>query len=135
MHGYRVAMEAERMPIPASYVRHGEFTYRSGLQGAAALLDLAEPPTTIFAGNDEIALGVIETARTRGRHIPEDLSIVGVNDTLLARMASPSLTAMRQPLRERGTIALRTALRLANGEKTQLVVRDSTAPPGHAGRR
>src|SRR3954452_6037441 len=50
---------------------------------------------TIFAGNDEIALGVIETARTRGRPIPEDLSIVGFDDTLLARMASPSLTALR----------------------------------------
>ncbi|MFL6077105.1 MAG: LacI family DNA-binding transcriptional regulator [Mycobacteriales bacterium] len=144
MHGYRAAMEAESMPIPASYVRHGEFTYQSGLQGAAALLDLAEPPTAIFAGNDEIALGVIETARTRGRPIPEDLSIVGFDDTLLARMASPSLTAVRQPLREMGAVALRTALRLANGEKieshhvelaTQLVVRDSTAPPGHAGRR
>src|SRR4051794_30143813 len=89
----------------ASYVPHGEFTHQSGLQGAAALLDLAEPPTTIFAGNDEIALGVIETARTRGRPIPEDLSIVGFDDTLLARMASPSLTAVRQPLREMGTIA------------------------------
>lgn len=137
MHGYRAAMEAEDARIPRSYVRAGEFTYQSGQHAAIALLDLAEPPTAIFAGNDEIALGIIETARARGLRVPEDLSIVGFDDTLLARMAAPPLTTVRQPLREMGAVALRTALRLANGEKveshhvelaTDLVVRDSTAP-------
>ncbi|WP_198046966.1 LacI family DNA-binding transcriptional regulator [Kutzneria sp. 744] len=137
MHGYRAAMEAEKTPVPRSYVRPGEFTYQTGLLGTEALLDLTEPPTAIFAGNDEIALGVIETARTRGLRIPEDLSVVGFDDTLLARMASPPLTTVRQPLREMGGVALRTALRLADGEKieshhielaTELVVRNSTAP-------
>ncbi|MFC0541835.1 LacI family DNA-binding transcriptional regulator [Kutzneria chonburiensis] len=136
-HGYRAAMEAAKAPVARGYVRPGEFTYQNGLLGAAALLDLAEPPTAIFAGNDEIALGVIETARARGLRIPEDLSVVGFDDTLLARMASPPLTTMRQPLREMGRVALRTALRLADGEKieshhielaTELVVRGSTAP-------
>ncbi|HEY3502016.1 MAG TPA: LacI family DNA-binding transcriptional regulator [Actinocatenispora sp.] len=137
MHGYRAAMEAEDARIPPTYVRSGEFNYQSGQHVAAALLDLAEPPTAVFAGNDEIALGIIETARSRGLRIPEDLSIVGFDDTLLARMAAPPLTTVRQPLREMGAVALRTALRLANGEKveshhvelaTDLVVRDSTAP-------
>lgn len=139
MHGYRAAMEAEKVPVPRSCVRPGDFTYQSGLLGAAALLDLAEPPTAIFAGNDEIALGVIEAARTRGLRIPEDLSVVGFDDTLLARMASPPLTTVRQPLREMGGVALRTALRLAGREKieshyvelaTELVVRRSTLPVG-----
>lgn len=144
MHGYRAAMEAEHTPIPRGYIRPGEFNYQAGSQGAAALLDLAEPPTAIFAGNDEIALGVIETARTRGLRIPDDLSLIGFDDTLLARMASPPLTTIRQPLREMGAVALRTALRLANGETidshhvelaTQLVVRDSTAPAPRLPRR
>ncbi|MFE6286195.1 LacI family DNA-binding transcriptional regulator [Streptomyces sp. NPDC057877] len=139
MHGYRAAMEAEGAPVPQPYVRPGEFTYETGLLGAAALLDLDDPPTAIFTGNDEIALGVIETARARGLRIPEDLSVVGFDDTHLAQMASPPLTTVRQPLREMGAAALRTALRLANGEKaeshhielaTELVVRASTAPPG-----
>jgi LacI family transcriptional regulator len=138
MHGYRAAMEAEGAPVPDAYVRPGEFMYGTGLLGAAALLDLEEPPTAVFAGNDEIALGVIETARARGLRVPEDLSVVGFDDTNLARMASPPLTTVRQPLREMGAAALRTALRLANGEKaeshhielaTELVVRASTAPP------
>jgi LacI family transcriptional regulator len=136
-HGYRAAMEARKEPVPGPYVRHGEFTYQTGVLGAAALLDLTDPPTAVFAGNEEIALGIIETARTRGLRVPEDLSVVGFDDTLLARMASPPLTTVRQPLREMGGVALRTALRLADGEKleshhvelaTELVVRASTAP-------
>ncbi|WP_255948345.1 LacI family DNA-binding transcriptional regulator [Streptomyces odontomachi] len=138
VHGYRAAMEAEGAPVPDAYVQPGDFTYGAGLLGAAALLDLEAPPTAIFAGNDEIALGVVETARARGLRVPEDLSVVGFDDTNLARMASPPLTTVRQPLREMGGAALRTALRVANGEKleshhielaTELVVRASTAPP------
>jgi LacI family transcriptional regulator len=137
VHGYRAAMEAEKVPVLRSYVRPGEFAYRTGVTGAAALLDLGKPPTAVVAGNDEIALGVIETARTRGMRVPEDLSVVGFDDTRLAQMASPPLTTIRQPLREMGGVALRTALRLAGGEKleshhielaTELVVRASTAP-------
>ncbi|MGM0354603.1 LacI family DNA-binding transcriptional regulator, partial [Streptomyces sp. ECR3] len=138
MHGYRAAMEAEGAKVPESYVRPGEFTYATGLHGAAGLLDLPEPPTAVFAGNDDIAVGVIEAARARGMRVPEDLSVVGFDDTSLAEMASPPLTTVRQPLREMGGAALRTALRLANGETieshhielaTALVVRTSTAPP------
>jgi LacI family transcriptional regulator len=137
VHGYRAALEAREVPVADEYIRSGEFTYQTGVRGAAALLDLPEPPTAVFAGNDEIALGVVETARTRGLRVPEDLSVVGFDDTLLARVASPPLTTVRQPLREMGGVALRTALRLADGEKleshhvelaTELVVRASTAP-------
>ncbi|MFD7466154.1 LacI family DNA-binding transcriptional regulator [Streptomyces tendae] len=138
LHGYRAAMEAGGVPVPDAYTRPGEFTYETGLFGAAALLDLDEPPTAVFAGNDEIAVGVVEAARARGLRVPEDLSVVGFDDTSLARTASPPLTTVRQPLREMGGAALRTALRLAKGERvdshhielaTELVVRASTAPP------
>jgi LacI family transcriptional regulator len=90
----------------------------------------------VFAGSDEMALGVIEAARVRGLRVPEDLSVVGFDDTQIARLASPPLTTVRQPLREIGAIALHRALRLAAGEKvdshhielaTELVVRGSTA--------
>jgi LacI family transcriptional regulator len=102
------------------------------------LLDLPQPPTSVFAGNDETAAGVVEAARARGMRVPEDLSVVGFDDTYVARLASPPLTTVRQPLREMGGVALRTAIRLAAGEKldshhvelaTELVVRGSTGPP------
>jgi LacI family transcriptional regulator len=138
MHGYRGAMEADRAPIPDGYVRTGRFSYEHGLAGGAALLDLPQPPTAVFAASDEAALGVIEAARGRGLRIPEDLSVVGFDDTPVARLAAPPLTTVRQPLREMGAVAVRTALRLAAGEPvdshhvelaTELVVRHSTARP------
>ncbi|WP_188189913.1 LacI family DNA-binding transcriptional regulator [Nonomuraea sp. SYSU D8015] len=136
MHGYRAALEAEGVPVPPGYTRFGHFHYQDGLESGGAVLDLPEPPTAIFVGCDESALGVMEAARMRGLRIPEDLSIVGFDDTQIARMASPPLTTVRQPLREMGAVALRTALRLAAGEKidshhvelaTELIVRGSTA--------
>ena len=136
MHGYRAALEAEGIKIPPAYVRAGRFLYSDGLAGAAALLELPEPPTAIFAGSDEAAAGVIEAARSRGLRVPQDLSVVGFDDTQIARFASPPLTTVRQPLREMGAVAVRTALRLAANEKldshhvelaTELVVRHSTA--------
>jgi LacI family transcriptional regulator len=138
LHGYRGAMEAWGVSVPADYVRTGRFSYEHGFAGGAALLDLPRPPTAVFAGSDETALGVIEAARGRGLRIPEDLSVVGFDDTPVARLAAPPLTTVRQPLREMGAVAVRTALRLSAGERvdshhvelaTELVVRRSTAPP------
>ncbi|MEU7878559.1 LacI family DNA-binding transcriptional regulator [Microbispora bryophytorum] len=141
LHGYRAAMEAGDASVPPGYVRTGHFHYHDGMTGGTALLDLPEAPSAIFAGCDDIALGVLEAARARGLRVPEDLSIVGFDDTQIARMASPPLTTVRQPLREMGAVAVRTALRLAAGEQveshhvelaTELVVRGSTAP-AHTG--
>jgi LacI family transcriptional regulator len=143
LHGYRAALETEGAAVPPGYVRTGRFLFQDGLAGGAALLDLPQPPTAVFAGSDETAAGVIEAARARGLRVPEELSVVGFDDTQVARFASPPLTTVRQPLREMGGVALRTALRLAAGEKleshhvelaTELVVRHSTAGPRRARR-
>lgn len=139
LQGYRGAMEAASAPVLDGYVRAGYFVYQNGLDEGTALLDLPEPPSAVFAGSDEMALGVIEAARVRGRRVPEDLSVVGFDDTQAARLSSPPLTTVRQPLREIGAVALRSALRLAAGEKvdshhielaTELIVRGSTASVG-----
>jgi LacI family transcriptional regulator len=144
MHGYRGAMEAGGAPVPDGYVRPGRFSYEHGIAGGAALLDLPRPPTAVFAGSDETALGAIEAARGRGLRIPDDLSVVGFDDTPVARLAAPPLTTVRQPLREMGAVAVRTALRLAAGKRvdshhvelaTELVVRQSTARPPPSGDR
>ncbi|MGY1605399.1 substrate-binding domain-containing protein [Geodermatophilus sp. SYSU D00815] len=140
LHGYRAAMDAAGAAVPPEYVRFGGFLHADGLAQGGALLDLPEPPTAVFAGSDETAVGVLEAARARGLRIPEDLSVVGFDDTAVARLSSPALTTVRQPLQEMGQVALRTAMQLADGEAiashhvelaTELVVRQSAAPaPG-----
>jgi len=137
LSGFRSAMEAAGAAVPKHYVWQRDFLYDDGVAGGTVLLDLPDRPTAIFAGSDEVALGVMEAARARGLRIPEDLSVVGFDDTQVARLASPPLTTVKQPLREMGAVALRTALRLAAGETvdshhvelaTTLIVRGSAAP-------
>ena len=135
--GFRSALEAAGVDLPEEYVHSTQdFHYEDGIQGAPGLLSLVQRPTAIFAASDELARGVIEAARSVGLSVPEDLSIVGFDDTEIARIASPPLTTVRQPLQEMGAVALRTVLRLLAGEKiesnhvelaTALVIRASTA--------
>lgn len=138
MHGYRAALATAGIAETEAYVRRGRSQYQDGIVEGGILLDLAQPPTAVFAATDETAAGVIEAARLRKLRVPEDVSVVGFDDTPIARLLSPPLTTVRQPLREMGRVALLTALRVAAGEDpasyhvelaTELVVRGSTAPP------
>ncbi|MDG4822992.1 LacI family DNA-binding transcriptional regulator [Asanoa sp. WMMD1127] len=139
LHGYRAALENAGIPADPRLVRDGMFDFPSGLAMGAELLDAPDRPTAVFAGSDETAMGVLAAARARGVRTPEQLSVVGFDDTYLCEMATPALTTVRQPLREMGRVALRTLLRMIAGEPldshhvelaTTLVVRESTAPPG-----
>jgi LacI family transcriptional regulator len=138
LHGYRAALENAGIPADPDLVSDGRFHYDDGLAAGARFLELSRPPTAIFAGSDAKALGVLEAARRRGLRVPDDLSVVGFDDTVLAELATPSLTTVRQPLQDMGRVALRRLLRLIAGEPldshhvelaTDLVVRGSTAPP------
>ena len=88
--------------------------------------------------NDMTAIGAMEVAREHGLRVPEDLSIVGFDDTFEALIVTPSLTTVRQPLAEMGRMAVALLVRLLQHQRiealhieleTQLVLRDSTAPP------
>ena len=109
----------------------------SGRDAATALLALPDPPTAIFAFNDNIAIGVIQAARARGLRVPDDLSVVGFDDVEHATIVTPALTTVRQPLAEMGRTAVSLLSRLMERQSletlrvelaTRLVVRDSTAP-------
>jgi LacI family transcriptional regulator len=136
LDGYRAALDAAG--IDEQLIVQGDFMHESGFAGCGQLLDLPEPPTAIFASSDTMALGAYEAARRRGLRVPDDLSIVGFDDLPESRWSSPPLSTVRQPLAEMGGLAARTILRMARGEQievprvelaTELVVRDSTAPP------
>jgi LacI family repressor for deo operon, udp, cdd, tsx, nupC, and nupG len=120
-------------------VVRGDFSVDSGVVAGERLLARKDPPTAIFCFNDEMAIGVLHTARRRNLRVPEDLSIVGVDDIRFARYADPPLTTVAQPMREMGEHAVRALLAILNGGDPPLecvrlphtlVVRSSTAPPG-----
>jgi LacI family transcriptional regulator len=135
--GYFAALaEAGITPDPALEVE-SNFELPGGTAAAARLLDLPEPPTAIFAFNDNMAIGTIRAARARGLRVPEDLSVVGFDDLDEADIVTPALTTIRQPLAEMGRIAVSLLVRLLDNQRlealhvelaTRLVVRDSTAP-------
>ncbi|GIG09519.1 LacI family DNA-binding transcriptional regulator [Catellatospora coxensis] len=138
MDGYRAAMESAGLPIDDGLVYQGDFYHESGFAGGTHLLRLPDPPTAIFASCDQMALGVYEAVRQQGLRVGDDVSVVGFDDLPEVRWSSPPMTTVRQPLAEMGMVAARTVLRLARGEHvesprmelaTELVVRDSAAPP------
>lgn len=138
LDGYRAAMDEADVPFDRDLVRYGNFHVQEGVTEGRALLRLPDPPTAIFAGNDLQALGVYQAAREARLHIPEDLSVVGFDDLPVATWVGPPLTTVRQPLVQMAMAGARLALRLARGEQpsqtrvelaTELVVRESTAPP------
>jgi DNA-binding LacI/PurR family transcriptional regulator len=110
---------------------------QAGAVGAALLLDDPARPTAVLALSDQLALGVLRCAGERGAGVPSGLSVVGFDDAPPGRTASPPLTTVAQPLRERGIAAGALLRQLLQGEHpsspqpyaTRLVVRGSTARP------
>jgi LacI family repressor for deo operon, udp, cdd, tsx, nupC, and nupG len=118
-------------------VMNGDFSIESGSVAAERLLGRKEPPTAIFCFNDEMAMGVIQTAHLRGLRIPHDLSVVGFDDIRFARYFDPPLTTIAQPMRQIGEGTVRLVLEILRNDRPPesvtlphtLVVRQSTAPP------
>jgi len=141
LDGYRAAMDAAGVAVDPELIRYGNFHVEEGIRQGRALLKRKDRPTAIFASNDLQALGVYQAARELRLHIPEDLSVVGFDDLPVSRWVGPPLTTIRQPLVQMAVTATRLLLRLSQGEHptqtrlelaTELVVRESTAPPAGA---
>lgn len=133
--GYRAALSAAGIAAGEEQVEFAGFDFDSGQDVARRWLDGPERPTAIVAASDTQALGVLSAAAQQGLRVPEDLSVVGYDDTHVARWSIPALTTVRQPLHEMGRVALRMVLDLAQGIPinarhielaTELIVRNST---------
>lgn len=138
--GFAEGLAEHGLTLDPAYVRRAAYTFESGVEAATELLALPQRPTAIFAGNDEMAIGVMKAARDAGLDVPGDLSIVGFDDLPMASRVWPNLTTVRLPIRDMGRMAaekLTAGLRgldpatLVQPEvDPSLVVRDSTAAPG-----
>ena len=103
--GYREGMQRAGLELDEALIIDGEFSYDSGLEATNSLLDMRDPPTAIFAANDDMAAGAIGAVCERGLSVPGDISVCGFDDTPIARHIYPSLTTVRQPTREMGRLA------------------------------
>ncbi|MFM5884623.1 MAG: LacI family DNA-binding transcriptional regulator [Novosphingobium sp.] len=133
LFGYRRALDRAGISFEPSLVCDGEFDFDSGVRAGAFLLDSDAPPTAIFASNDDMAAGVLALAHDRGVHVPDRISVVGFDDTTLARTVWPPLTTIHQPMVELARTA--TEILTAGGDITHcrlphtFVERASVAPP------
>ena len=108
--GYRAALGEAALPVEEELIVEGLFTYRSGLTACEALLDLPEPPTAVFASNDDMAAAAVAVAHSRHLEVPADLTVCGFDDTDIALSVWPELTTIRQPVSEMARAATSTLI-------------------------
>lgn len=139
--GFRFAHDEAGIAVDPELVRYGTFYLNAGYDHGIALLDRPDRPTAIFAGSDMQALGVLRAARRLGLDVPGQLSVIGYDNVPMAAWTDPALTTVDQPIRDMAGTATRMVLDLARGDDlptsrvdlvTELVVRESTAPPADA---
>jgi LacI family transcriptional regulator len=134
--GYVRALAEHGVGLDLALVRQGRFDFASGAQAAEELLAQPDRPTAIFASSDDMAAGALATAHRLGVAVPGAVSIAGFDDTAFATIVWPSLTTIRQPIRQLAEQAADLLLQPAAAIERrliahELVIRDSTAPaPG-----
>lgn len=142
LQGFRDALQRAGIDPAQAPVQQGHFSYRSGLLAAERLLAVSPRPSAIFAANDDMAAATIAVAHRIGIRVPEELSVCGFDDTLIASTLWPALTTVHQPISAMGRAAVSLLLdeMKRNGENRQnpprqmllrhrLIQRESTAPP------
>jgi LacI family transcriptional regulator len=118
--GYRRALTEAGLPFEPDLVRVAGFTTPEGRETTRTWLlangaAKATRPTAVFCANDGVAFGCMEALGAAGLRVPDDISVAGFDDTLLARACVPQLSSVRQPLRQMGGRAVEILLDLARG--------------------
>ena len=133
LDGYWDGLRAAGLPQRAELVEGGDFGEESGAVAMRRLLQREPGLDAVFAASDLMAAGAFHALKAAGRRVPEDVAVVGFEDSATARFFEPPLTTVRQPVEEMGRQATRLLLAKVAGEaagvsvilKTELVVRAS----------
>lgn len=135
--GWRDAMAASDLSTE-TLCANGDFSYKSGIEAARALLSLDDRPTAILASNDLMAMASMTVASEFGLDVPDDLSVISFDNTPTAMLSQPSLTAVDQPIAATSSRAVELIIALQKGEPipdaptivpASLIERESTASP------
>ncbi|UPY35608.1 substrate-binding domain-containing protein [Sediminicoccus sp. KRV36] len=138
VEGVRSALAAHGLDLPDWRVIEEGFSLAGGRAGCAALLALAEPPTAIVCGIDQLAVGCLIEAQSRQINVPGEISVVGIDNLEMAAHVSPALTTVHVPTARIGEAAAGLMLARLRGDAcerlielpVELVVRHSSAAPG-----
>jgi len=132
MMGYREGLEKAGIAMDEALIASGDYTTETGIACARNLLALDNPPTAIFASNDQMAIGVYQVVEEMGLRIPDDLSVVGFDN--IPESKYMGLTTVDQFISEMGYVATQMLIKIINGVQledriyrmqTRLVVRNS----------
>ncbi len=115
--GYKRAVSEAGIEYREELVAEGDYTYDSGIEAFEKLMEASVKPTAIFAGSDEMALGVVHGAEDKGFSVPNDVEVISSDNTRLALMVRPQLTSVVQPLYDIGAVAMRLLTKYMNKEK------------------
>lgn len=137
LKGYEEALEEANIPINPEWIGNGEFSEEVAELTALKLLEAHPEITAIFSASDLMALGVLRAARKLGINVPNELSIIGFDDIILASYVTPSLTTIGQDTFQTGYEAARLLLSILENEQEprivslgiELKIRESTKPP------
>lgn len=125
LKGYRRALKEAGVSPERSLIVPSSFSISGGLEAATSLLGSASRPGAIFCINDSTAIGVMAAARDLGMAVPDDVALVGYNDTDVAPMLQPPLSSVAIPLEEMGRLAVDCLVRQIEGRKPESI----TLPP------
>ncbi|GAA0303489.1 LacI family DNA-binding transcriptional regulator [Sphingomonas oligophenolica] len=141
--GYRLALLEHDLELDPDLVVDGDLTFDSGLGATEQLLSLRQPPTAIFASNDDMAAAIVSVAHRRDIRVPDQLSVAGFDDSPISRKIWPALTTVRQPIVDMTEIAVESLIEILGNPATKeplatfttyadysLVIRGSTSAPG-----
>ncbi|MGM0370577.1 MAG: LacI family DNA-binding transcriptional regulator [Bacillota bacterium] len=135
LQGYKQALRQRGIDYDSDLVLNKSWTRKSGYQGFLELMDLEKPPRAIFAANDLIAAGVVEAIKLGGYFIPQDIAVVGFDDTVVTSVIDPPLTAIARPMHQLGVKSANKLLSLIKEEnfsqeieilESELMIREST---------
>ncbi|EJJ31498.1 transcriptional regulator [Rhizobium sp. CF142] len=120
--GFRSAMKQAGITIAEDWLCNGQFTIKPARRAIADFLNAKIVPTALICANDEMALGAMAELQSRGIRVPQDVSVVGFDDTRYADVANPPLTTIAQPASEIGERGMYCLLQAIRGEEPQTAV-------------
>lgn len=117
--GYVSALKTAGIEVEEQWIRIGNYRYESGLENMKYFLQLKQRPSAVFAATDEMAIGAIHAIQDADLQVPDDFSVISIDNTRMASMVRPQLTSVAQPMYDIGAVSMRLLTKLMTNEKVE----------------